>query len=564
MARFSIPPSNLSASAITGTAVIEQQLDDHIDATTSVHGIADTSELATKEYADNSASAAVTALIDSAPEALNTLNELSAALNNDANFASTIANSFSEKLDISSASATYLTQTDAATLYETVGSASAVASDLTDHENSTTNVHGIADTSLLATQSYADNSASASQSAAESYADSLSVNYDPAGSASAAQTAAESYADSLAVNYDAAGSASAIANDLTDHENATTNVHGILDTADLATKAYADNSASAAAAALVDSAPSTLDTLNELAAALGDDPNFATTTASALGTKAPLDSPALTGTPTAPTAGSGTNTTQIATTEFVNTEIANDAIAKSIITTKGDIIVATGPGTPARLGVGTNGQVLVANSSAAGGVEWSTAGSSLPSQTGNSGKYLTTDGSNASWGSLNLTGSIPLWTYVGGVPTTATTTAPTLANLTWRTSSFNRQLGDREWELQLTLDKSFGGNAGFGDYLFTLPAGMPDFNTSFASQVLYTGAVNASSSAFNRVILPTSHGSAYHNGTISTTVNACIWDARTFRIIIHNLGVAMRAWGSGWYPVDGDVTVMLNLRYQGL
>jgi hypothetical protein len=38
-------------------------------------------------------------------------------------------------------------------------------------------------------------------------------------------------------------------------------------------------------AALVDSAPATLDTLNELAAALGDDPNFATTVATQIGTK---------------------------------------------------------------------------------------------------------------------------------------------------------------------------------------------------------------------------------------------------------------------------------------
>ncbi len=38
-------------------------------------------------------------------------------------------------------------------------------------------------------------------------------------------------------------------------------------------------------AALVDSAPTTLDTLNELAAALGDDPDFATTTATNLGLK---------------------------------------------------------------------------------------------------------------------------------------------------------------------------------------------------------------------------------------------------------------------------------------
>jgi microcystin-dependent protein len=49
-----------------------------------------------------------------------------------------------------------------------------------------------------------------------------------------------------------------------------------------ATKAYADNSSSVAAAALVDAAPSTLNTLNKLAAALGDDANFATTITNAL------------------------------------------------------------------------------------------------------------------------------------------------------------------------------------------------------------------------------------------------------------------------------------------
>lgn len=54
----------------------------------------------------------------------------------------------------------------------------------------------------------------------------------------------------------------------------------------------------AAIAALVDSAPSTLDTLNELAAALGDDPNFAATMATALGLRLRVDTAAqgLTGT----------------------------------------------------------------------------------------------------------------------------------------------------------------------------------------------------------------------------------------------------------------------------
>lgn len=46
-----------------------------------------------------------------------------------------------------------------------------------------------------------------------------------------------------------------------------------------ATETYVDNKV----AGLVDSAPETLDTLNELAAALGDNPNFATTLATQIG-----------------------------------------------------------------------------------------------------------------------------------------------------------------------------------------------------------------------------------------------------------------------------------------
>lgn len=59
-----------------------------------------------------------------------------------------------------------------------------------------------------------------------------------------------------------------------------------------------DGAINAATAALVATAPGTLDTLNELAAALADDPNFATTMTTALAAKAPLASPAFTGTPT--------------------------------------------------------------------------------------------------------------------------------------------------------------------------------------------------------------------------------------------------------------------------
>jgi hypothetical protein len=47
-------------------------------------------------------------------------------------------------------------------------------------------------------------------------------------------------------------------------------------------------------------------------------------------------------------------------------------IPDSLLTTKGDLIAATGASTPARLGVGSNDQILVADSTAATGMKWAT------------------------------------------------------------------------------------------------------------------------------------------------------------------------------------------------
>ncbi|MFP1880132.1 hypothetical protein ACLEE3_16525 [Lonsdalea quercina] len=74
-------------------------------------------------------------------------------------------------------------------------------------------------------------------------------------------------------------------------------------------------------AALVDGSPAALDTLKELSVALGNDPHFATTITNSIAQKAPLNSPALSGIPTAPTAEQSVNTTQIATTAFVKSAI---------------------------------------------------------------------------------------------------------------------------------------------------------------------------------------------------------------------------------------------------
>ena len=96
----------------------------------------------------------------------------------------------------------------------------------------------------------------------------------------------------------------------------------------IATTAYVET----AVASLIDSAPGALNTLNELAAAIGDDANFSTTITNSLATKVPL----------------------------------------STIDTKGDIYVGTANDTVTKLAAGSNGQVLKANSSESTGLEWAT------------------------------------------------------------------------------------------------------------------------------------------------------------------------------------------------
>lgn len=80
---------------------------------------------------------------------------------------------------------------------------------------------------------------------------------------------------------------------------------------------------------LVNAAPSTLDTLNELAAALGNDANFATTVTNSIATKLPLSGGTLTGALTGTSAtfsgnmGVGGNTTEIA--GFTSLTISNSS-----------------------------------------------------------------------------------------------------------------------------------------------------------------------------------------------------------------------------------------------
>jgi hypothetical protein len=132
------------------------------------------------------------------------------------------------------------------------------------HKNNTTNAHGIADMSLLATDADvldALNAAKAytdtTKETIDNSIDSLSTNvYSYADTKKAeAITAAEAYGDSIG-----ATAASFATGEVSTHNASTANVHGIADTTALATKSYADTAASTAETAAISAASTALST----------------------------------------------------------------------------------------------------------------------------------------------------------------------------------------------------------------------------------------------------------------------------------------------------------------
>lgn len=100
----------------------------------------------------------------------------------------------------------------------------------------------------------------------------------------------------------------------------------------------------AAIATLVNSSPTTLDTLSELATALGNDPNFATTIATLLGLKAPLASPNFSGAPTAPSPARNDVSAKLATTAFVQDAMLGWNYSQVTLSDGPDVYTGTIPG----------------------------------------------------------------------------------------------------------------------------------------------------------------------------------------------------------------------------
>ena len=238
---LSVTPATTDANwkEISATAAISAAIATHEADTTSVHGIADTALLATTA---NVATAKSAAEATAASDATTKANAAQSAA--EATAASSLAAHSSDTTDIHGIANTALLATTAnvatAKGEAIADAATAAGSALSSHESDTTSVHGIANTGLLATTA----------------------------------NVASAKSETLSEAATAAGSA------LSSHESDTTSIHGITDT-------------------------SVLVTLN------GNQTLTAKT----------LTSPTMTGTPVAPTASAGTDTTQIATTAFVQDAI---------------------------------------------------------------------------------------------------------------------------------------------------------------------------------------------------------------------------------------------------
>ena len=275
------------------------------------------------------------------------------------------------------------------------------------------------------------------------------------GSATAAATSAASAATSAASAATSASSASTSASSaLTSANSASTSATAAATSAtsaaasataaatsatSAATSATtASNSASAAATSATSaatSASSALTSANSASTSATSAANSATASASSASAAATSATSAATSASSAATSASSalTSANSAATSAASAAAVLAGAIQATIFDAKGDLIVASANDTAARLAAAsTNGYVLAVNSATATGLEWQapnpgditgvTAGTGLtgggtsgtvtlnldttsiyvvPSQATHSGKYLTTNGSTASWATVD-------------------------------------------------------------------------------------------------------------------------------------------------------------------
>ena len=291
------------------------------------------SGLATETYVDS----AVSSLVDSAPETLNTLSELAAALNDDTSFATTLTTLVGTKVSTSDLTWTNVTGKPTFALvastnsynslddtpalfsgaYADLSGKPALFSGLYDdlagkptiptNNNQLTNGEGYITSSALSgyalTTSIPTNNNQLTNGAQYITSSSLTWSNIISKPTFATVATTNNYSDLdgkpalfSGAYADLSGKPTLFSGAYADLSgkptlfsgsyNDLTNKPSIPSLTGYATESYVGTYVGTAISNLVDTAPTTLDTLNELAAALGDDPNFATTITTAIGNKA--------------------------------------------------------------------------------------------------------------------------------------------------------------------------------------------------------------------------------------------------------------------------------------
>lgn len=181
------------------------------------------------------------ALVDNAPELLNTLNELAAALGDDPDFISSVGNDIANAITISQD----YTDNSISTLNNAL--MGEVTTQISNHNSDTTGVHGIANTAVLATNSSVDSAISTAVS--DHNNDTTGIHGIDDTSALATKTYANNAVSTHSAVTANVHGISDTANlvyqsDLSDHATDTTNIHGIANTAVLATNSSVDSAIS--------------------------------------------------------------------------------------------------------------------------------------------------------------------------------------------------------------------------------------------------------------------------------------------------------------------------------
>ena len=325
-----------------------------------------------------SAATSATSASNSATASANSASAAATSATNAANSATAAATSAASALASQTAAATSATSA-AASATAAATSASSAATSATAAATSASS----AATSATAAATSATSAAASATTAANSVAAIQTSATSAANSATAAATSATSAAASATAAATSASSAATSASSALNSFNSVTGLTGsgilrdlgTITETDTTTTTYLNIATLTASAAASQSASATS------AASAATSATSAATSASSAATSA---SSALTS----------------ANSAAASAALIGSAILSTVVDAKGDLIVGSAAYVVARLGVGSDGHILTAASTATYGVQWAAAPVSLPSQTGNSGKYLTTNGSTASWASI--------------------------------------------------------------------------------------------------------------------------------------------------------------------